>query len=30
MMGFTAVDRLRIPNIRVKQKMMEVLGWTYE
>lgn len=30
MMGFTAVDRLRIPNIRVKQKMMKALGFTYE
>jgi predicted protein tyrosine phosphatase len=29
MMGFTATDRLRIPNLRVKHKMMRVLGWTY-
>lgn len=30
MMGFTATERLRIPNMRVKHKMMKVLGWTYE
>jgi predicted protein tyrosine phosphatase len=30
MMGFTATERLRIPNMRVKHKMMQVLGWTYE
>ena len=30
MMGFTATERLRLPNIRVKQKMMRALGWTYE
>lgn len=30
MMGFTPTDRLRIPNIRVKSKMMKVLGWTYD
>ena len=30
MMGFTAADRLRIPNMRVKHKMMKVLGWTYD
>jgi predicted protein tyrosine phosphatase len=30
MMGFTPADRLRIPNMRVKQKMMKVLGWTYD
>ena len=29
MMGFTPADRLRIPNMRVKHKMMKVLGWTY-
>lgn len=29
MMGFTATERLRIPNMRVKHKMMQVLGWTY-
>ena len=30
MMGFTPADRLRIPNLRVKHKMMKVLGWTYD
>lgn len=30
MMGFTPTDRLRIPNLRVKHKMMKVLGWTYD
>ena len=30
MMGFTPADRLRIPNMRVKHKMMQVLGWTYD
>ena len=30
MMGFTPVDKLRIPNMRVKHKMMQVLGWTYD
>jgi predicted protein tyrosine phosphatase len=30
MMGFTPTDRLRIPNLRVKHKMMRVLGWTYD
>lgn len=30
MMGFTATERLRIPNMRVKHKMMKVLGWTYD
>ena len=30
MMGFTATDRFRQPNLRVKQKMMKVLGWTYD
>jgi predicted protein tyrosine phosphatase len=30
MIGFTAVDKLRIPNIRVKHKMMKALGWTYD
>ena len=29
MMGFTAVERLRIPNIRVKQKMMKVLNYEF-
>lgn len=30
MMGFIPVDRYRQPNVRVKTKMMKVLGWTYE
>jgi predicted protein tyrosine phosphatase len=30
MMGFTPVEKYRQPNMRVKQKMMKVLGWTYE
>jgi len=30
MMGFDDTERLRIPNIRVKHKMMKVLGWTYD
>lgn len=30
MMGFTPTDRFRQPNLRVKSKMMKVLGWTYE
>jgi rhodanese-related sulfurtransferase len=30
MMGFTPTDRLRIPNLRVKHKMMKVLGLTYD
>ena len=30
MMGFTATDRYRQPNLRVKNKMMKVLGWTYD
>jgi predicted protein tyrosine phosphatase len=30
MMGFTPSDRLRIPNMRVKHRMMKVLGWTYD
>ena len=30
MMGFTPTDRFRQPNLRVKNKMMKVLGWTYE
>jgi predicted protein tyrosine phosphatase len=29
MMGFTPIQRFRMPNVRVKQKMMNVLGWTY-
>ena len=30
MMGFTATDRYRQPNLRVKHKMMRALGWTYD
>lgn len=30
MMGFTQCDKLRIPNLRVKHKMMQALGWTYD
>ena len=30
MMGFTATERLRIPNMRVKRRMMKALGWTYD
>lgn len=30
MMGFTPTDRFRQPNLRVKRKMMQALGWTYE
>lgn len=30
MMGFTPSDRYRQPNLRVKHKMMKVLGWTYD
>jgi protein-tyrosine phosphatase len=30
MMGFTATERLRIPNMRVKHKMMQVLGFYYD
>ena len=30
MMGFTPSDRYRQPNIRVKTKMMKVLGWNYD
>ena len=30
MMGFTPTDRFRQPNLRVKKKMMRVLGWTYD
>lgn len=30
MMGFTATDRYRQPNLRVKHKMMKALGWTYD
>lgn len=30
MMGFTATERFRQPNLRVKHKMMKVLGYTYD
>lgn len=30
MMGFTTGDRYRQPNLRVKSKMMKVLGLTYD
>jgi predicted protein tyrosine phosphatase len=30
MMGFTTGDRYRQPNLRVKSKMMKVLGWNYD
>jgi len=30
MMGFTPSDRYRQPNLRVKNKLMKVLGLTYE
>ena len=30
MMGFTATDRYRQPNLRVKHKMMKALGLTYD
>jgi hypothetical protein len=30
MLGFTPTDRYRQPNLRVKHKMMKVLGWTYD
>ncbi len=30
MMGFTATERFRQPNLRVKHKMMKALGWTYD
>jgi predicted protein tyrosine phosphatase len=30
MMGFTATARYRQPNLRVKHKMMQSLGWTYD
>jgi protein-tyrosine phosphatase len=29
MMGFTATERYRQPNLRVKQKLMQALGLTY-
>lgn len=30
MIGFTATDRYRQPNLRVKSKMMKALGYTYD
>ena len=30
MMGFTPTDRFRQPNLRVKHKLMKVLGLTYD
>jgi predicted protein tyrosine phosphatase len=30
MMGFRDSERWRSPNLRVKHKMMRVLGWTYD
>jgi len=30
MMGFDDTERTRIPNLRVKHRMMKVLGWTYD
>jgi predicted protein tyrosine phosphatase len=30
MMGFQDCEKLRIPNIRVKHKLMQALGWTYD
>lgn len=30
MMGFNDAEKFRIPNIRVKHKLMKVLGWTYD
>jgi predicted protein tyrosine phosphatase len=30
MMGFQDCERTRIPNLRVKQKLMKQLGWTYD
>ena len=30
MMGFEDTGRWRSPNLRVKHKMMKVLGWTYD
>lgn len=30
MMGFTATERFRQPNLRVKHKLMKSLGWTYD
>jgi predicted protein tyrosine phosphatase len=30
MMGFTATERFRMPNLRVKHRMMKILGLTYD
>lgn len=30
MMGFDDTEKFRQPNLRVKHKMMKVLGWTYD
>lgn len=30
MMGFADAERTRIPNIRVKHRLMKQLGWTYD
>jgi predicted protein tyrosine phosphatase len=30
MMGFDDTEKFRSPNMRVKHKMMKVLGWTYD
>lgn len=30
MMGFNDTEAFRLPNTRVKTKMMKVLGWTYD
>lgn len=30
MMGFQDCERTRIPNLRVKHKLMKQLGWTYD
>lgn len=30
MMGFGDCERTRIPNLRVKHRMMKALGWTYD
>jgi len=30
MLGFQDTERFRCPNLRVKHKMMKILGWTYD
>ena len=30
MLGFTATERFRQPNLRVKHKMIKALGWAYD